>query len=726
MNFDYNISPLPPYQKQQWLPTAFLAENPEAFGFVSEAFPIATRSMLVSADGKPTKKGMIPPTYVYPYNDLNRLFDSLFADVLDNSEENLDIIEKSLVGTENGYEHLVTRYAAVMSQALACQTMRSTPSDYSTEKTGAEYFADRLGKNIAVGLSRLRDAMAEFGGLAPSAAEDFSVSLAVCRIDNVSGDEFAINMFGAGNFKFFLLDYEGMKVLWEEKLPRIDAADSSEAAPALAYKTVTLKKTMPFAVIVLSDGACDHSGDSNSTSAVSTSREALVWRERMKLEEVMLRMIVGSANEQGFEARCMQYFSGHIVSDDSASGAMTLVGTSYDIFSTECRRRLEVLENTMTLLPDGYDAQDPPSISDFDTTESVFLDDLAERYPSLRSTTAATLSRHIKIAIMGILNNNTSELEEDSVVPLDYIRQVYRLFDSENDSDRAQLQVNQRLICELMADNWITLRPLFCYPAEGEDEDNEYRAEDAAAYSRCLEMNEELTRLANRRTSLIDSLYKEVKQCAELMTEKRDELVLNRIPRADFDDISGRLIDKIPSAAEALRAEWDESSDRARDLLAKYSAARAELFANDVKYALVPCYDSILDGSVGNGFWSEIKENVLQTMDDESAPDVLRIVDMIKIISDNCGEIYDAIGTRAAEKRTVRHISGDSTWNKICLRAMMRELPGWEDSDIARIDDSMRSEYRAMIARWREALTLVNKQKEAFAEYYKVYTAFAQ
>lgn len=724
MNFDYNISPLPPYSKEQWLPTAFLAENPEAFGFVSEAVPIATRDMIVSADGKPSKKGMIPPTYVYPYNDINRLFDSLFSRALDNSEENLDIIAKSLVGTENGYEHLVSRYAAVMSQAMACQTMRATPSDYAGISTTSEYFADKLGKNIAAGLSLLRDSMTEFGGLAPSAREDFSVSLAVCRIDNVSGDEFAINMFGAGSFKFFLLDYEGMKVLWEDKLPRIEASDSD--APAIAHKTVTFKKTTPFAVIVLSDGACDRSGDSNSTYTLNDNSEALVWRERMKLEQIMLRMIVGSIGEQGFEARCVQYFSGHIVSDDSASGAMTLVGTSYDIFSTECRRRLEVLENTMTLLPDGYDVQNPPSVSDFDTTESVFLDGLTERYPSLRAITSATLSRHIRIAIFAILNNNTAELEEDSVVPLDYIREIYRSFDCENDGDRSQLQVNQRLMSKLMADNWITLRPLLCYPAEGEDEDNEYRYENNLKYAECLEMNEELTRLASRRAALIDKLYDEVKSCAELMLKEKDELLLNRIPRSRFDDISDRLTQAIPDAADALRTEWNEYSEAARELLEKYSVARAELYAEDTDHGLVPCYESIMDGSVGNGFWSEIKEKVRLIHEGEAADDVFRIVDMINIISDNCGEIYDAIATRAAEKRTVRHISGDGAWNKTCLRAMLRELPGWEDSEAARIDDSMRSEYRAMIARWREALSLVNRQNEAFAEYYKVYTAFAE
>lgn len=726
MNFDYNISPLPPYKKEQWLPTVFLAENPEAFGFVSEATPLATKSMIASADGKPSKKGMIPSTYVYPYNDINRLFDSLFSGALDNSEENLDIISKSLTSTENGYEHLVSRYAAVMSQALACQTMRATPSEYSGARTSAEYFADRLGKNISLGLARLRNSMVDFGGLAPSAMGDFSVSLAVCRIDNISGDEFAINMFGAGNFKFFLLDYEGMKMLWEEKLSRIDANDSPDSAPAVAYKTVRFKKTMPFAIIVLSDGASDRSGDSNSAASVFDNGDALIWRARMKLEEVMLRMIVGSISEQGFAARCTQYFSGHIVSDDSASGAMVLVGTSYDIFSTECRRRLEVLEHAMTLLPDGYDPENPPTISDFDTTESVFLDGLTDRYPSLRSVTAATLSRHIKIAIMGILNNNTSNLEEDTVVPLDYIRQVYRSFDSENDIDRAQLQINQKLISDLMANNWITLRPLFCYPAEGEDPDNEYRVQNALEYSKCIEMNETLTRLANRRNALIDELYAQVKSCVELMSSERDELVFNRISRPKFDDITARLTEIIPSAADALRAEWDENSEYAGEMVAQYSTNRASLFESDVKCALVPCYDSILDGSVGNGFWSEIKENIRLTLDADASADVLRIIDMINIISDNCGEIYDAITTRAAEKRTVRHISGDAAWNKTCLRAMLRELPGWEDSDAARIDDSMRSEYRAMISRWREALTLVNKQKEAFLEYYKVYTAFEE
>jgi len=726
MNFDHNISPLPPYSKEQWLPTVFLAEHPEAFGFVSEAVPVATRTLLVSADGKPSKRGMIPPTYIYPYNEANRLFESLFSEMLDSSEENLDIINRSLTGTENGYEHLVSRYAAVMAQAMTLQTMRATPSEYVSESSATEYYANRLGENIAAGLFRLRRAMADFGGLAPSAESDFSVSLAACKIENLQGDEFAINMFGAGNFKFFLLDYEGMKVLWEEKLPRIEALEPSESAPAVATKTVVLQKTMPFAVVVLSDGACDRSGDTNSASGLLRNQNALVWRERMKLEEVMLRMIVGSQSEYTFASRAVQYFSGHIVSDDSASGAFTLVGTSYDIFATECRRRLEVLEDAMTLLPDGYDTENPPSIKDFDETESAFLDDLQARYPTLRAITSATLARHIKIAIMGIINNNTAELEGDSVIPLDYIKTVYRSFDCENDSDREQLAVNQKLIAELMASNWITLRPLFCYAADGESGSSPMREENAAAYSACLEMNETLTRLAQRRTALIDSLYSEMKLCAEILEAQKEGLVHNRISEQNFDSVMKLLTENIPSAAEALREEWNESSVTARNMLAAYTAERERLFWSDVDNALVPCYEAVLDGSVGSGFWGDIKETGRFTLNDGDASDVERLLDMIQIISDSCGEMYDAITARAAVKRTVQHISGDSGWNKTCLRAMLREFSGWEDSDVARIDDSVRSEYRAMVGRWREAQTLVNKQKEAFADYYKVYTAFAQ
>lgn len=723
MSYRQNITPLPQYSKDQWLPTVFLAENPEAFGFVSEALPVATKTLIVSADGKPAGKGMIPPTFIYPYNDCDQLFDSLFGGILDGSDENSDIVNRSLTSTENGYEHLVSRYSAVLAQALAVQTMRALPSEY--EGDAVTYYAEQLGLNISHGLYALRNKMSEFGGLAPTAQSDFSVSLAVCKIDNLQGDEFAINMFGSGNFRFFLLDYEGMKVLWDENLPRTEAHSPTEQAAAIASKTVVVQKTMPFAIIVLSDGAADRSGDSNSVVALADkNHRAHVWRDRMKVEEVMLRMIVGSQNENTFATRAEQYFSGHIVSDDSASGAFTLIGTSYDIFCAECRKRLEVLENTMTLLPDGYDEEAPPSIRSFEEAESAFIDELFIRYPSLRNTTSVILSRYIKIAVMGIINNGYTDSEDDAVISNKYIYDVYRSFDSENDEDRRQLAVNQKLLDQLMTDNWITLRPLLCYAMEDDGDNDVIRAENDAVYAQCIDMNAQLTSLASSRTEIIESLYSRVKECVEIMIAQKDNLIHNRIPADLFSSVIGMLTEDIPADAARLDAEWREKSDIAAELLQRYTAVRAELFRSDVDNMLVDCYDSVLDGSVSDGFWMQVRENISLVASEDDVDEVDKLVNMMKIISDSCGEIDDRISARAAEKRTVQHISGDVFWNKTCLAAMLRELPGWEDSEAARIDDVVHTEYRAMVARWREALALVNKQKEAFEAYRKVYNSF--
>ena len=725
------MAPLSPYEKGENLPTAFLAENPEAFGLVSDVYPVALKTLLIAADGQTDRRGMIPPTYVFPSSDINELFEKLLGGILRNNDENHDLVARTLTAGENGYEHLVSRYAAVVAQAVALRVMREKPPSLQLSGGYADYYSRRLGQEIPTALAALRACMNNLGGLTAGAAAYFSSALAICRIDNTEGDNFVINMFGAGDFRFYLLDSDGLKLLWDEDLPLLSADDTVVTDDRrVAHKAVVVDKSKPFAVIVLSDGAYESKDSSDDRRILQKGASAaLAWRDRMRLEESILRVISSTVREDQFSQKAEQYFSGHIIGDDSASGAMTLVGCSFEKLCNDCRTRLTSLEATITLLPNGYDTDNPPYQPDFDDVESDFLDDLFKKYGELRNISARILSARLQTMLNEMSDGDTAA-SEDEVVPRDYLARVYRSFDCENDDDRAQLEKNSKLLVQLISENWITLRPILTEAGreEGTHESNAMRRARESndnMYRDCLELNSTLGSIRAERRALLSELCKKLENIFDILDTEERNIIYDRVGTDTLDLWFNSLSSDIPRLAASLKDSLDASAERSRSMFAAYSAQRYALFEADISAELAPYYGAIMKGTAGAGHWAEMFMLCNGIDDSGTRTDVSKLLSMLKVISESSGEISDRIEARAAETRTVRRLSSDHAWTKKALRATLHDLPGWEDGEGMRIGDSVRIEYRAMVRRWKENGALIAKQIAAFDAYYKVYTALS-
>ena len=478
---------IPPAREPYRTGMAFLVENPEAFGMVPDACPVSTGDILVAANGHAAASGSASPILETEGGEVEEVLRTVYRDLLLQDEDTLTLLQAALGSTAAG-DRLLARYNAVLTEAVMLSTLRREAEGMPLPNACA-----LLGSRVRQALRELRENVTDLLGEDPDGVF-FTVSAAACRIRELGSGDYEIQWFSSGDFRLFLLDQHGMAPLWATDTPVL----SPDGWDDPVGRVLRISHPEPFAVLLLSNSLCalnaaEHRG----------LREApgMIWRYRMRLEEYFLRLITSCVREKEFAERAARHFTGRAVGRDSGSGVMSIQrgDASYEVFRSMCRERLVVLEHMIATLPEGYDPDRVIPVPSRPQAEYTYAQRLLAR--------DAALSDRVGHALRRLALQKLAAGKDDASAPLpppdvpayrrlswEEVWNAYRVYDVENDADRALLTENHRALREGLSDHWVTLRPCFLSATATDDtpETALYLAESDTRFVRARELAKEL------------------------------------------------------------------------------------------------------------------------------------------------------------------------------------------------------------------------------------------
>lgn len=690
---------------------AFLAENPEAFGFIPDACPAVTSDLLIAVNGHSATGGAISPTYPVEEGGVEALFDALYGDLLQPTDEQFSLLRSTFGESEGMQEHPVARYCAALAEGTALQVLTGSAKGASVEQT-----CSLLGDQISRKLAHLRDIVCD-DGLTARDSVFFTVSFGACRIHDGGEGTYSLDIFSAGDFRVFLLDGEGMHPLWLTDTPVL----SPDTPTSPVAKTLHITHPEPFAILLLSDSVCAINAAEHRALRESPG---LIWRYRMRLEDYFLRIVTSCVREQEFGERATRFFTGRSRGRDSASGAMAILrgGVSYEVFRSLCQARLAHLEDMISLLPEGYDPDRIPPQPLRTEMERTHLRRLLDRETGLsdRVSEALRLCALEKLE-RGIPTDSASppaDVPEYRRLSYEEVWTTYRRYDADNDADRARVAENRRILRENLADHWIALRPCFTQVISSPRSEQSDRS-----YAACTEMYARLSRMLTARKQTL----------AKLDGLLSDSLTVLRTDGKDW--LSGRSgdgcitawadgLDKtLPDALAPLLTDWQADTDRYRSLLTAYTYEREQLFRMDTHADggfFAEVWQGINDGTLPDDRWDALTDS----LDSRTHAPYRELLDSLRRVSGGTGALLSRVEARGAERRMARELANRTDLQISALRASAYEDDDWGEDVVALLDPVLRRDHRDAVRRWQETRELLARRAAAYAEYSAGYTSY--
>lgn len=685
--------------------SAFLAENPEAYGMISDAHPIASAQLLLAVNGYMADDGMYPPTFTVNEKGVEGLYRGLYETLISRSEINDRLLRRTFGESEGRQIHPIARFSAALTEILAY--------DYLTgegEALSATENAEQLSRRLPQGIDALRDVMRGIVGPRSGSERFFSVSLGGCRVHELSKETYALDVYAAGNFHLYLLDGEGLCPLWTKETDILSGEDTG----VVEGQRMTLHHEGPFAIIMLSANACT---PSLAEQRSIQERPGLLWRHRMRLEEQLLRLVIDSTDMDHLSEQAAHLFAGRSMGWESITGAVTVCGGSFDTLRSLCMGRLRKLENLMALLPGGYDPEVPVIRVLQETVEREFVLSAFKTRPRLLEKTTETLSACAMDVLRGAGEPEMDAVSAAGLRRLTYgdVKKVYDFYDTENAADRKAIRQNCRMIRSLLSEHWITLRPLLCWGIED-------TAEGKAAYDACLRLKQRIGKLTTGRRKLLQDIRNQLADHLAVLDFQGEDWIQGR----GGDDSAKGWLEELGTRMPLLSAEtmrsWDRVSQYLRTYRTAYTGERENLFAADTKQDTgiwYETYEKILQGTLEDDLWETYGQRVKETS--EGFSELLR---MMRALSSRNLVLGQKIEGRAVKRRTLQTISGDEDWQVACMLGALYEDEAWGTACLQMVDNGFRNEHKALIRRHQEKEELMVRQKEAFEAYRRMYETY--
>ena len=699
---------------------AFLAENPEAFGLVPDACPLATKHLLIAANGRSADGGAHSPVYEIPRMGVDGLY-ALFGDLLPQNDEVTDALQTAYGDHQSLQEHPVSRYCSILAEVMALQLLRGPANGASLEQT-------RMMLNTAIqkGLSTLYEFFRNAQGETQLDKGFLAVSMGICRVLDIADGDYIAEVYAAGDFSLYLLDQSGMAPLWETVTPVL----SSDSPDGLVGKSLRFHHPEPFALLLVSESICalnatEHRG--------LRGNSGLVWKYRMRLENYFLRLLTDCVREYEFGDRATRFFVGRTHGRDSASGAITVMrnGVTYETFRDLCQNRLFVLEHAMDLLPNGYDPQNVAAPLSRADTEIAYIRHLLEHNVEISDR----LTNALRLCVLQKFENGKpaeippppKDVPEYDRLEWEEIQAAYRRFDVENDSDRAHVAENIRILRECLSEHWITLRPaLLSEDAAYRRDIRAHRALSERIYRTCLDLNGQLSVHLKARRETLQHMQNLLSDSLDILSAEGNDWSCGRAGADGLRALADRLADELPEVLAYLRTEWSSDTEAYRSLLSAYTAQREDLFRRDTLPELggfAEDWQRIIEGNLEEDRWDELRDRLVATSETASYAELF---DALHRISRGTGTLRNRIRGRATENRMARYLSDHSELRVSALRGAAYEDPDWGSDVIAVMDTATRNEFRATVRRWQEDCDILAQQKQAYREYSDMYTRFSE
>ncbi len=697
---------------------SFLSENPEAFGLIPDACPLATKHLLIGANGRGTEGGEVVPVYELEHPGADGLL-ALYADILPRTAEIEDALHFVFGPGRTLREHPVSRYCAVLAEMTALQVMNGPAIGASYEQTLL-----MLNSELRRSMHALRDRFVELEQVESIRNVFFEPSIGICRISEVGDGDFVADIFSAGDFRLYILDERGLAPLWSAETPVF----SLEGEEGLSGTSLRFHHPTAFAVLLVSESICALNAAEHRSMLLDPG---LVWRYRMRVEHYFFRLLADCVREQEFGDRATRFFVGRSHGRDSASGAITILhdGVSYETFRLHCQTRLAALDRQMELLPKGYDPAGLPTLKPRSTVELSYLRHLLDQSPELTDRVANALRLSILNKLEKVDDTGSDAVSEEipdyKRLDADEIRQAFYNLDSENDADRERIRENHRVLRESFAEHWITLRPVLMAPSDTADTGfRSYREVSEATYRICLEMNSRLAEMLERRRDMVSRIKQVMIESLERADTEETDWICGRASAASAAVWLSPLQNELPSLATTMDAEWQEDTERYRSLLTAYTAERDALFERDIhpeNGGFATEWQAILEGNLPEETWKQWR---LRLTERAETAGFAEFFDAICRISQGTGALRSRIRSRAAENRMAREMSNRIDLRVAALRGAAYEDPDWGDEIISVMDNATRNEFRATVRRWQETCRLMEDQKQAYEEYSAMYETY--
>ena len=696
---------------------SFLSENPEAFGLVSDAYPVVADEWMIAAHGGEDETGAV--TIPFPSTGgTDALYDTVFKNILPRSPVSEAVLTASFGATAGGQACPISRYAAVLSEALTAHLLSGLPAEISHEELNR-----RLSDAVLRGLEGLRSNVGQDGESALS-AHPYEVSLAVCRIRHLGGGRHALDLLTAGDFRAYLLDKNGLRPL---RLLPTNEFSLGDLSSTLGGRRIDLYHTEPFAILLLSGSACTVNAAEQQSLR---GNPGLAWRYRMRLEASVLRILTSLSQESDFSARATQFFTGRASGRDSASGAVLLrLGESpFSAFRADCLSRLRHLEDMIALLPDGYDPTRVPSLPSRVETEHSYIRRLLEQEHGLAERTADALR---VLALEKLTSSSTSDeiLPPPEDVPelrrltVEDVEAVYRVYDAENEDDYVHIEENREMLREQLSSHWVTLRPILLgvrHPASVWDDEEEQTDEDVA-YTSLLRLNARLSKHYTERHRVMTEVANKLEKQASALREQGEDWLHGRGDEGRAPLWADTAAADLTSALRSFADTYERTEDEYRYLLETYIAERDVLFARDAEQSagfFADEWDNLLHGRLSEDRANTYRSAIAAATKDST---YTSLWDDLYVISRGTGARIRRVQDRSTDRRAVRDISEQAEFRIAAIRASAYRDADWGEMVCDLLDTAHRASYFTMVRRWQETRELMARQAAAYEEYRKLY-----
>lgn len=687
---------------------AFLAENPEAFGLVPDACPAVTSELLIAANGHSSTGGAAAPTFPVEAGGVDGLFDTLFGGLLPHTDDSIRLLRRTFGESEGMQEHLVSRYCAALAEGVAFRLLTGAAKGASPEQTCA-----LLGDEIPQKLARLRETICD-DGLTAWDGIFYTVSLGICRITARGDGNYTLDIFSAGDFRVFLLDGDGLHPLWLTDTPVL--SPDSPATPRV--KSMELNHPAPFGILLLSDSVCAVNA---AEHRALRENPGLIWRYRMRLEDQLLRVVTSCVREQEFGERAARFFTGRSRGRESASGALAILrgDASYEVFRAVCQVRLAHLEDMISLMPEGYD----PSAAVEQIPRADMEKNHLRRLLDAETGLSDRVAEALRLCALEKLDRGAppSMLPPPEDVPaygrlsFDEVWSTYRRYDVANDTDRARVAENRRILRDNLTDHWIALRPCLSVLSPAAENESCKRS-----YTACADMNGRLGRMLASRKEVLSRLDALLSDSLTVLRTDGKDWLSGRAGDGSTEAWSRDLLDGIPAALSPLLTTWQAESDRYRSLLSAYAYEREQLFRMDAETAdgfFADIWRGMTDGSLSDGEWEALADCL-------GAPHMApyrTLLESLRRVSEGTGVLLARIEARGAERRMARELANRTDLRIHALRASAYEDADWGEAVVSLMDPAMRREHHAAVRRWKEICELNSRRAASFEEYRAAY-----
>ncbi len=447
--------------------TVVFVENKSERSKAEDARPIMGNNYLVVADG--LGSGIKHTNALEGINNLDAFFYRAFKGILEYEEHNKARVRKSFVDLEFHSERYSSAYFASGVTALTIfdifengkskdlVSFLETPPYESKEELTAKVksFEKYFGKEVKINLNQFKENLAledERPQMIADRNHFLPTTIVGCAFDEKT-DHVDTLLFWAGDSRAYILDDQGLAPVTNDDQEHSggNLTNFIQILRPFHINCEYRRFKKPVILMAMSDGVFDK----KVYGRAETSENCLI---PMEFEKEILNLFIESSGMENLKENAEKFYAENMIGDDSATLAVATFGfNNYFEIQELCRKRLEYLNEIMTILSDGFDwdAYDKGKKK----IEADFIKVREDNEPRLKEAVKNYLRKIVFTTLSNESNYESYFIDTEEII--DTQKQVNREL-------RLKMNICEKEISELQNDlygvlekKWLFFRTLF-------------------------------------------------------------------------------------------------------------------------------------------------------------------------------------------------------------------------------------------------------------------------